>query len=334
MLLSNVLPVLFRFRVRFCATRYITTGHSGTMYSGHQQVMQLADMSSAPFTLRIATDIYGKKYNREFTFSEVPLVHDMINVVEGQYDAIGRSKRPPGYPDIPFQAQTFQMFDSLQEKWTDLYSSQQLVSGAQLYCFQPESIWHSDIQEGVPVSQRIKTWVSSGGRVLRMACDSGIPPSHSEKIRSTFAEADIGNKGFLIFNDMSQLLTRCEMQLTTATVEELFLEADTDGDGNISYEEWVAFCLDASNADLISGIYFRCKDMWSTRKGAASNQLQLVAARDAARLLEHENEAKWLKHRAIAQQNYEDARREAAIARQKASEAAEREHSTYSQLYG
>eukprot|EP01064_Diplonema_japonicum_P016571 TRINITY_DN24577_c0_g1_i1.p1 TRINITY_DN24577_c0_g1~~TRINITY_DN24577_c0_g1_i1.p1 ORF type:complete len:302 (+),score=59.75 TRINITY_DN24577_c0_g1_i1:46-951(+) len=300
------------------------------MYS---PVPGMAEDAGAPFALRIATDIYGKKYNREFSFTDIPLVHDMINIAEGQYDVIGRSNRPPGYPDIPYQTQTFQLFDSLQEKWVDLYSSQQLVTGAQLYCFQPESIWHGDIQEGIPTSERIKTWVSCGGRVSRTACDSGIPPSQSEKIRSTFSEADIGNKGFLIFNDMTQIFARCEMQLTTLSLEDLFMEADTDGDGNISYEEWVAFCLHPSTTDLISALYFRCKDMWTTRRTASSNQLQLVAARDAARLLEQDKEAKWMKHRAIAQHAYDEARREAAVARQKASEASDRERSTYEQLY-
>ena len=288
------------------------------------------------FVIRVAADIYGKKYNREYIFPVAPLIAELINVVEAQYDAIGRANRPPGFPDIPFQAQTFQWFDELQCTWIDLYSAQQITSGVQLFCFQPESRWHSEVQQGIPDTPRVITWVSADGSGRRRdGSDSGIPPSYSEKLRSTFAELDTGNKGSLIYNDLANGLMRCTMQLISTTPEELFMSADVDEDGHISFEEWVTFAITPSNLDLINSIYFRFKDNWNHRRVGASDQLADLAIRDITRRgQEISREVAWAQHRHQAQGRYEEAKLEASLMRQVASEASDREQNTYEMIYG
>ena len=290
--------------------------------------------SEQRFCLRVATDIYGKKYNKEFAFQSAPAINQLINVVEGMFDSVGRAHRPPGYPDIPFEAQTFQLFDHLQETWSDLFSSQQMSHGMQLYCFQPESLWHSDIQDGLPPHTQILPFVSIGTRSARKPCDKGIPPSRSEMVRSTFADSDIGNKGFLTFTDFRSALERCDMNPASCSVEALFTEVDQDCDGHVSYEEWVKFALKPRYGDFVMAMYHRFRDVWTGQRGRPTAQDKALASkREAACALEAEKEAAWHKHRAIAQKRHDVVRNEALIARQQADEASMREQRTYEQLY-
>ncbi|KAJ9436734.1 calmodulin-like protein containing EF hand domain [Diplonema papillatum] len=286
-----------------------------------------------PFALRVAADIFGKKYNRELVFPVHPLIADLINATESQLDAVGRAHRPAGFPDVPFQAQSFQVFDDLQDKWLDLYSSQQLRPGCQLYCFQPQSIWHSDVQEGIPESTPVVTWITGTGRVTRTAMDSGIPPSHSEKLRSCFSELDAGSKGFLVFQDVINGLQRAEIQLLSCSAEQLFMTADLDGNGQVSYEEWAAFGLCPCNADLAAALYFRMKDLWTGRRKAGVGELAVIAKREAAQKAEKAQEEAWHARRAVARQTYDDAQMQAVLARQQADEASAREQETYVSLY-
>ena len=290
--------------------------------------------SAARFCVSVATDIYGRKYNREFAFASPPVINTFINIVEGQYDAIARANRPPGFPDVPFEAQTFQMFDVLSDAWADLFSVQQLENGMQLYCFQPFSMWHSDVQDGIPSHSTILPWMTVNGRMVRKPSDAGVPASLSEMIRSTFAETDTGRKGFLTFSDVRNGLGRAEMQPVSSTLEAIFEVMDDDCDGHVSYEEWTTFALAPRYTDMVTAWHFRYKDMWVNRKRRVSQrELSLANQREAAILLEQEKEEAWHRHRTVAQKRYEEARLHGASARRQAEDASAREQATYEQLY-
>eukprot|EP01063_Lacrimia_lanifica_P018690 TRINITY_DN25597_c0_g1_i1.p1 TRINITY_DN25597_c0_g1~~TRINITY_DN25597_c0_g1_i1.p1 ORF type:complete len:328 (+),score=102.15 TRINITY_DN25597_c0_g1_i1:64-984(+) len=300
--------------------------------------------TQATMTLWVATDLYGKKYNRGFVFASPPSLSGLINVVESQFDMIARAERPPGYPDVPFEAQSLQYFDALTNAWVDAHSSQQLAAGAQMYCFQPASIWHGDMQEGIPEGTQIVAWQTANGRMSRQPCDTGVPPSMSERIRSTFHELDRGRKGYLGIADVEHALEACEIEVQTFSVPLMFHLMDTDRDGQVSYEEWSAYALTPCNRDLVAALYYRCKDLWNHgragggRPAASSASLALHAplpssgAAAAPRSVDTAASAAAQHQRAL--EEYELLREEAVAARQRADDLARQEQDTYELLYG
>ena len=130
------------------------------------------------FLITVASDLYGRKQNVKLEFPTCPTMTEMINACESQFDVMSRSQRPAGYPDTPFKVQTFQVYDDILLRWVDLYSSAQLTNGCQVFCFQPESIWHSDAQGIIPEAKDNVTWTTPVGspRRGRVATDAGVAP--------------------------------------------------------------------------------------------------------------------------------------------------------------
>ena len=291
------------------------------------------------FFVSVASDIYGRKHNIRLEFQSCPTITELINAVESQYDVDARASRPAGYPDIPFRVQTFQIYDDVLLRWVDLYSSAQLTSGCQAYAFQPETVWNVDMQGALPVAKDIVTWSSSVGspRRSRIANDSGVPPSMSEKLRSVFYDLDSGNKGYVLYTDLRSAFLRCEIDFAYSTVGEIFNQADRNHDGHISYEEWVRFSID--NPNIVDALFFRSRDLHHERRlalTAGGPSPEELAAQRRLRELELERmyrESQFAGERARAQREYEEAKREAEVSRQRALSAAQREKEALDRLY-
>eukprot|EP01062_Namystynia_karyoxenos_P056523 TRINITY_DN47490_c0_g1_i1.p1 TRINITY_DN47490_c0_g1~~TRINITY_DN47490_c0_g1_i1.p1 ORF type:complete len:379 (+),score=106.02 TRINITY_DN47490_c0_g1_i1:85-1137(+) len=312
-----------------------------------------------PFSVRVSTDIYGRKYSRELIFPASPLIGELTNAVESIFDVIGRGARPAGYPDVPFSAHTFQVYDDLVCRWVDLFSTEQLSSGGQLHCFQPDSLWHSDMQANIPEPTRIVTWMTPAEdpRRQRAPGDRGVPPSQCEKLRAVFRRLGGDSKGWFASHEFSAALCEAGMQIVSTTAEDLFRQADADGDGRVVYSEWVSFGISAMHQDLCSALYFRQRDGAAAsvpvrrlpsqvsapttpftarsaeqhRAGAAA-----VSPREEAAVSPREEAASraWLGERRRAQDMYERACELAADARSQARAATERERDMYEALYG
>lgn len=281
------------------------------------------------FIVNVAADIYGRKHNIRCEFPMCPTINELVNAVESQYDVTARATRPVGYPDLPFRVQTFQIYDDDMLRWVDLYGSAQLRSGVQVYAFQPESTWTTDVQGPIPAARETKTWSSSIGspRRLRTSTDVGVPPTQSEKLQSVFYDLDIGGKGYILYQDLKNAFARYDIEFTYATVGELFHEADRDRDGSIRYDEWVRFAVE--NPAIIDALFFRSRDVDVTRRRITSTSFsEELAAQRRLRQLELERiyrEDAHAQERARAQREYEDARREAELAHARALAADERE---------
>ena len=289
------------------------------------------------FFVNVASDIYGRKHNIRLEFATCPTISEMINAVESQFDVTARSTRPAGYPDIPYRVQTFQIYDDVLMRWVDLYSSAQLTSGCQVYAFQPETVWTVDLQGTIPVARDTITWSSVVGspRRARIATDSGVPPSMSEKLRAVFYDLDAGNKGYILYSDLRAAFLRCDIEFAYATVGELFNRADLNRDGHISYEEWVRFSIDHPN--IVDALFFRSRDVDETRRYvyAAPNTDEILSQR---RLREAEldrmyRESQLAAERTRIQKEYEDAKRDAELARARAQQATDRERTLLDRLY-
>ena len=216
------------------------------------------------FVIDIGSDLYGTKVNTQLTFPTRPTVVEVTAAVESEFDVKGRAVRPAGYPDVPFKVETFQLFDETLLRWVDLYNEQQLKSGAQLWCFQPESIWHSDAQGVIPQPEKVPvTWTTPLGspRRARIAADAGVPPTLSEKLRSVFYQIDGTNKGYLLRQDLEAAFRSCEMQFNSGTAGDLFTLADQNRSQHVTYDEWVNFAIKCPS--IVDALFFRMRDMGS-----------------------------------------------------------------------
>lgn len=288
------------------------------------------------FFVNVGTDIFGRKQNVRLEFATCPTVTELINATESNYDITARASRPAGYPDIPFRVQTFQIYDDVLMRWVDLYSSAQLTSGCQVYAFQPETVWTVDLQGTIPVPRDTVTWTTSVGspRRARIAADSGIPPTMSEKLRAVFYDLDSGNKGYILYSDLRAAFVRSDVEFSYTTIGELFNEADRNHDGHISYEEWVRFAID--HPHIVDTFFFRSRDFLSERRAVYAPTTEEILSQRRIRELELERlyrESQATAERSRAQREYDDAKREADLARARAQEAAERERRTLDKLY-
>eukprot|EP01064_Diplonema_japonicum_P036519 TRINITY_DN822_c0_g1_i15.p1 TRINITY_DN822_c0_g1~~TRINITY_DN822_c0_g1_i15.p1 ORF type:complete len:315 (+),score=102.39 TRINITY_DN822_c0_g1_i15:98-1042(+) len=226
------------------------------------------------FLISVGTDLYGRKQNIKLEFPTCPTMTELINAVESQFDVMSRSSRPAGYPDTPFKVQTFQVYDDILLRWVDLYSSAQLTNGCQVFCFQPESIWHSDSQGIIPEAKDSVTWTTPVGspRRARLATDAGVAPALSEKLRSVFYDIDHGNKGYILYSDLRTAFTKSDMDFTYATVGELFTVADQNRSGHITYDEWVRFAIQYPS--VVDALFFRARDIQGSQSGGPYLQTQ------------------------------------------------------------
>jgi hypothetical protein len=287
------------------------------------------------FFVNVAADIYGRKHNVRLEFPTCPTVTELINAAETQYDVTARATRPTGYPDIPFRVQTFQVYDDVLMRWVDLYSSAQLTSGCQVYSFQPETVWNVDLQGTIPVARdtvSFATYVGSPRRAV-IAADAGVPPSMSEKLRSVFYDLDSGNKGYILYSDLRAAFLRYDIDFSYTTIGELFNEADRNRDGHVSYEEWVRFSINHPN--IIDALFFRQRDLYRSAPVYVPTTEEIVSQR-RIRELELDRlyrESSYSVERARIQREYEEAKREAELARTKANLAAESERRALDRLY-
>ena len=232
------------------------------------------------FNVDVGCDLYGNKVNVELKFNHCPALAELASATETAFDTKARASRPAGYPDHPFKIETFQVFDDTLLRWVDLYDAKQLRPGGQLWCFQPESIWHSDAQGVIPEPEKnVVTFTTPLGspRRGRIAADAGVPPTLSEKLRSVFYQIDGSNKKYLLFEDLTRAFQQCDMEFTHATAGDLFTMADSNRSNHITYDEWVNFAIKAPS--VVDALFFRMRDMYQDRAPMASPNQDAQSAR-------------------------------------------------------
>ena len=271
-----------------------------------------------PFTVAVAADIYGDKKNKLVTFPLCPGLNELVNAVESVYDTCARASRPAGYADVPFRAQAMQIRDAASGTWIDLGSAAQLSDGAQLFCFQPNGVWHTDAPGPIPAPDEGATWLSSARKGAgRTSQDTGPPPTLTEKLRHVFHSMDTANKGCCRYADVRETLVKCGVEFTTLSSADLFKAADADGDGLVAYDEWVAFAL--KNGSVVDALYFELQDATNTQPSWTSAVSAVhkadKATERAAQLESLHSEAAWARDRVQALREYERKRRDAAAAR-------------------
>ena len=269
-----------------------------------------------PFTIFVAADLYGKKYNTKFTFPLCPGMSELVNGIESVYDVCARANRPTGYADVPFKTQALQIFDSVVGRWIDIYGTGQVTDGLQLFAFQPDSIWHTDSKGMIPPPRETITWVSGKKKARAKGLDTGAPPSLTEKLRTVFHKLDFGSKGYCQYTDVREGLANSDIEFTCWSSSELFREADSNSDGRLSYDEWVSWSL--VNSSIIDALYFRLKDAKNEKitwlSSIVTDSYSPTANREQQLQQVHDDVA-WARERVSTIHEFEQTRQEADIAR-------------------
>eukprot|EP01065_Artemidia_motanka_P012218 TRINITY_DN1669_c6_g1_i1.p1 TRINITY_DN1669_c6_g1~~TRINITY_DN1669_c6_g1_i1.p1 ORF type:complete len:415 (+),score=141.54 TRINITY_DN1669_c6_g1_i1:62-1306(+) len=278
-------------------------------------------MAGSAYHVDVGSDLFGTKHNVQLRFDRVPSVAELIAACESYFDTKARACRPAGYPDVPFRVETFQVFDEVIMRWVDLYSAEkQLQPGQQVWCFQPESIWHSDAQGVIPEAEQAHfTWTTPLGspRRGRVAADAGVPPTLSEKLRSVFYQIDQGGKGYLVFDDLDTAFRRCDMQFNGTTAGRLFQDADRNRSNHITYDEWVNFAIQYPS--VVDALFFRFRDMGP---GLAQAPPAPAAQQERQQLLQQYHQESWQGQQQRERQSMEY---DLARARQSAQQAMDRQ---------
>ena len=172
------------------------------------------------FFLDVGTDLFGSKQNTRLEFAGCPTLSELIIASEAHFDREGRLRRPAGSPDVSYKIQTMQVYDDTLLRWVDLYSPTQLRNGGQVWCFQPESIYHSEAPGSIPPAKYTpESWLGSPARA-RAVSEAGIrDPVASEKLRSVFYNIDTSNNVCDFFFLMKLSLLSFYNQLKTTQTE-------------------------------------------------------------------------------------------------------------------
>eukprot|EP00756_Hemistasia_phaeocysticola_P002062 Hpha_TRINITY_DN11429_c0_g2::TRINITY_DN11429_c0_g2_i1::g.137355::m.137355 len=289
------------------------------------------------FACKVATDLYGRKCNTMFELDDTPNMETLHNVVESHYDVAARSTRPAGYPHIPFKVHTFQLFDQVLLSWVELYSSAQLFHCAQLYAFQPENPWHSDVQGKLEAAVPIINWMSMIGLPRRSRAgqtehDRGQPPTMKQKLESVFEDLDIGGKKYIIQKDLLWMLETLGVKVVGRKLNAQFMKHNRVRSGKLSFEEWCAFGRD--NPNIIDVIFFKKRPVWNDDTAREAAQSELLAMRkQRERELQQVAQRRdaWLQRSALERQ-LEGQRRTAELSRLTAEIATLKEHAALDKL--
>lgn len=213
------------------------------------------------FFLDTGTDLYGVKQNTRLQFSGVPGIAELICTAEAHFDREARGMRPAGCPDQgPFKVQSMQVYDDVLMRWVNLYSSEQLKTGVQVFLFQPESAFHSEAPGDIPPPKYApESWLGSPARVRAVAAAGITDPVLSEKLRRVFYDIDRDRARYVPYTTLRDYFVRHELPWTATALGDYYART-----GNMTYEDWCYFA--ARYPQYIDSLYYRAiQDSYADR---------------------------------------------------------------------
>eukprot|EP01059_Diplonema_ambulator_P002962 TRINITY_DN125_c0_g1_i1.p1 TRINITY_DN125_c0_g1~~TRINITY_DN125_c0_g1_i1.p1 ORF type:complete len:296 (+),score=96.74 TRINITY_DN125_c0_g1_i1:57-890(+) len=227
------------------------------------------------FFLDVGTDLFGVKQNTRLEFASCPNMSELIIAAEAHFDKEQRIRRPAGVPDVAFKIQTMQVYDDVLLRWVDLYSATQLRNGGQVWCFQPESINHSEAPGSIPPAKYSpESWLGSPARA-RAVTEAGIrDPVMSEKLRSVFYNIDTTHSRAITYDALRDYFLRYDIPYTSAYIGDYYGRT-----GVMTYDDWVGFA--ARYPSIIDSLYYRPRGSYLDRSyySTALAEAELAAAR-------------------------------------------------------
>ncbi|KAH9582106.1 BILBO1 [Trypanosoma melophagium] len=102
------------------------------------------------YTLLVCADLYGEKHNLELNFDSMPTLSELQRKILVVFSTEANLRHSKGLPTVDFTIARIQIYDDVLLKWVDLISPTQLHEYDQLYVFQPQTSWHTDVQKDLP----------------------------------------------------------------------------------------------------------------------------------------------------------------------------------------
>ena len=233
--------------------------------------------------VRVCADLYADKVNLEIICDRAWDMNRVRDTISGVMNAEAELMRPPNAPRIPFHLHRLQMFDDRVLSWVDVAAAEQFFEGAQLYAFQPQTSYHTDVQKGLPPSRPPSAraapaplpqapvqvqaapvpaaagaaGVSADGAAVYENGRDGA--TEEEKVNYLFDEMDAGEQGHLSYPEFSSWL-RDLVDFSEETFQLLFRSADAHGQGVVSRELFLHFSRRFPNVCEI--VFHRAADRW------------------------------------------------------------------------
>lgn len=112
-----------------------------------------------------------------------------------------------------------------------------------------------------------------------------LEASREEKVRVLFAELDVRGNRVLDMEDFRQGFQTFDVELSAATVEDLFMKADTNRDGTITYSEFERFAR--LYPIMTDCLFYRSKAFWDEEQLKREIQAERQSVRQAEQAVEH-----------------------------------------------
>ena len=221
------------------------------------------------FVILVASELYGSKHNIEIGFPTVPAMSELIGHVESTLQIENRLMRPVGAKKQILKMEYIQIFDEVLQKWVDLLSGTQMHEWAQLYVFQPEAGARNDQQAQIPSTRPIRSLLSG---------------NNNERLWHLFQDIDVNGNGYIERDELQRFFSVLGLfNITEPQVDDLFITADTNRDGVLSYAEFSKFS--ASHPQVIELLhntadeYFAAVKVKDTEKAYLKLRYEEVEAR-------------------------------------------------------
>eukprot|EP01059_Diplonema_ambulator_P026031 TRINITY_DN431_c0_g1_i2.p1 TRINITY_DN431_c0_g1~~TRINITY_DN431_c0_g1_i2.p1 ORF type:complete len:586 (+),score=223.15 TRINITY_DN431_c0_g1_i2:53-1810(+) len=127
-----------------------------------------------PYTVFVASDVFGRKTNLELEFPFAPTMAEMTKQTEIAFTAEQNSIRPGN--NNPFMVSKFHIVDEITDDWVEVTGANQLRNFCQLYCFQPHSTRYTESQGHIPPAKKA---VMSYNGSMGTGMSSRSPNHHS-----------------------------------------------------------------------------------------------------------------------------------------------------------
>ena len=252
-------PRAFR---RVAAGAAVAAAQRGGASSSSAAVVAAPDVAGAPararFVVRAAAEIFSAKVNLELPFPCRPTYAAFEETCRSAFRLERVLARPEGAPMVaPFE---ISRIDVLTEggRWDPVDAAAgadptapmaALRNGCQVYVFQKEVPGvHEESTQPLPPAQ--------SPMLAALPELTGV----EERIDAVFEEADVGKRDCVDLPELLRLLRTLNVGFPDGVVEEMFIEADADGDTALSRAEFRALCH--AHPTLAECLYFRSRDFW------------------------------------------------------------------------
>merc|ERR1712086_314648 len=101
-------------------------------------------------------------------------------------------------------------------------------------------------------------------RILKQAADRMSPEQLQEYLAQVFMEADVDGSGSLSYKEFKTVIKTAKLNFDKHEIRQMLMEADEDGNGSIDYNEFLPV-----GVDIVQAIYAR-REARATKEGLAA----------------------------------------------------------------